>query len=395
MQGVAGDVFLRVCLVILLPASVVAHAEPLGLPPVPVPADNPMTNQKSVLGDRLFNDARFSTTGDVSCATCHEAEKVFTDSPLKVSEGIGKLKGTRNAPPVVNAAYNQTQFWDGRSPSLEDQAQHPFLNPVEMGLKSHDKILEVILGDKIYQKYFYAAFRESGRDVTMTHVLQAIASFERTQVSGDSRFDRYHFGGETNALTVQEKRGLAVFLGNGRCVSCHTIEQDHALFTDHRFHNIGVGVNELGDKIVPLARAFLVARTQGVDVDVAVLTDPDTSHLGRFAVNGAMSDLGAFKTPTLRNVALTPPYMHDGSLKTLQDVMTHYNNGGALRKNQKITVFLSGGMRPLNLTDAEMDNLVAFMEALNSPRFEPGSQNFEPRSQSFEPESQRFESRFE
>ncbi len=123
---------------------------PLGLPPVPIPEDNPQTPEKIALGEKLFNDERFSTTGEVSCATCHDPEKAFTDSPLKVSEGIDKLTGTRNAPTVVNAAYFTTQFWDGRSPSLEDQALHPFVNPVEMGLADHEPILEIVRTDPEY-----------------------------------------------------------------------------------------------------------------------------------------------------------------------------------------------------------------------------------------------------
>ena len=129
-------------------------ANPLGLPDVPVPVDNPQTKAKVELGERLFNDVSFSSTGDVSCATCHAAAKAFTDSPLSTSEGINKLTGTRNAPTVLNAAFNETQFWDGRSPSLEDQSLHPFVNPVEMGLANHQPILDIIADDRKYTKAF-------------------------------------------------------------------------------------------------------------------------------------------------------------------------------------------------------------------------------------------------
>jgi len=344
-----------------------AQAEPLGLPPLPVPAGNPQTPEKIALGDKLYDDVRFSSTGDVSCATCHAEDKAFTDSPLKVSRGIKGLTGTRNAPTVENAAYNRTQFWDGRSPDLEDQARHPFVNPVEMGLADHQPILATIAGDPEYQRMFQAAFGVSGAGVTLDHVLMAIASFERTVLVGDSPFDRFRFGGDAKALSDPQKRGLALFLGQGRCVSCHAIEDDHALFTDHRFHNIGIGVNELGPKIEPLARAFLVAKANGADVDVTVLTDPNVSHLGRFVVDDQLSSLGAFKTPTLRNIAKTPPYMHDGSIPTLREVVIHYNNGGAIDPDQAITPFLSGGIRPLGLTFAQIEDLVAFLEALSSP----------------------------
>jgi cytochrome c peroxidase len=343
---------------------------PLGLPELPVPADNPQTPAKIALGSRLFNDVRFSATGDVACATCHAADKAFTDSPLSVSEGINKLTGTRNAPTVVNAAYNKTQFWDGRSPDLEDQALHPFLNPVEMALPDHEPILQIIRDDDTYPGMFREVFDIDAGSVTMTEVTMAIAAFERTQISGDTRFDRWYFGGETDALSDQERSGFAVFLGNGRCVSCHVIEQDHALFTDHLFHNIGIGINDIQDKVPELAAAFQVAKSEGIDVDVAVLTDPDTSHLGRFAVDDQLSSLGGFKTPTLRNIAVTAPYMHDGSLATLREVVEHYNNGGVTDPDDPVNPFLSGGIRPLNLTEQEIDDLVAFMETLTSPQHE-------------------------
>ena len=355
----------------LVLTSAVMAGNPLGLPEVPIPADNPQTAEKIALGARLFNDVRFSSTGGVSCATCHVAATAFTDSPRQVSVGIEELTGTRNAPTVVNAAFNKTQFWDGRSPNLEDQALHPFLNPVEMGLPDHDPILKVVREDKEYAKAFKAVFGVAADAITMDEVTRAIAAFERTEVSGDSPFDRWYFGGDKDAISEQAIRGFAVFLGTGRCVSCHVIEQDFALFTDHQFHNVGVGINDIQDKVPELARAFQVAKNEGMDVDVAVLTDADTSHLGRFAVDDQLSSMGAFKTPTLRNIAVTAPYMHDGSLKTLREVVEHYNNGGVTKEGNPINPFLSGGIRPLDLTEQEIDDLVKFMETLTSPRFEP------------------------
>ncbi|MDH4107129.1 MAG: c-type cytochrome [Gammaproteobacteria bacterium] len=358
--------------ILLLTTAALAEA-PLGLPELPVPAGNPQTPAKIALGERLFNDQRFSATGDVSCATCHAPDKAFTDSPLRVSEGIRKLTGTRNAPTVVNAAYGKTQFWDGRSPDLEDQALHPFLNPVEMALPNHDALLAIVRDDRQYTKAFRDVFDLKASDITMREVTMAIAAFERTQISGDSPFDRWYFGDEEGAIGEAARRGFAVFLGNGRCVSCHTVEQDHALFTDHKFHNIGVGINDIQDRVTDLARAFQVAKNKGIDVDVAVLADANTSHLGRFVVDDELSSMGAFKTPTLRNIAVTAPYMHDGSLATLREVVEHYNNGGVTNPDDPVNAFLSGGIRPLNLTEQEIDDLVAFMEALTSPQFRAAS----------------------
>jgi cytochrome c peroxidase len=341
----------------------------LGLPPIPVPTDNPQTPEKISLGEKLFNDKRFSTTGEVSCANCHAAEKAFTDSPLKVSEGIHKLTGTRNAPTVVNAVFFRSMFWDGRSPSLEDQSLHPFLNPVEMGLADHQPILEIVRTDSEYVGAFQEVFGKGPDAITMEEVTKAIAAFERTKVAGNSAFDRWRYGGEVGALSEAQKRGFDLFVNAGRCVSCHRVEQTQALFTDNRFHNVGVGINDMQSEVPGLAREFVKARATASEVDAKVLSDRRSSELGRFAISRTFDDLGSFKTPTLRNVAVTAPYMHDGSLATLRDVVVHYNNGGVTVEGNPVNDFLSGGIRPLNLEDQQIDDLVAFMEALTSPEF--------------------------
>jgi cytochrome c peroxidase len=203
----------------------------------------------------------------------------------------------------------------------------------------------------------------------MREVQQAIASFERTIVSGDSPFDRWYFAKDKTAISAQAQRGFDTFLNKGRCVSCHVIENDQALFTDNRFHNIGVGINRIQDEVSQFAPAFLKAKAAGADVDKAVLSNPKASELGRFAVTDSLDEIGSFKTSTLRNVAVTAPFMHDGSLKTLRDVVEHYNNGGITQKTDHVNDFLSGGIRPLNLTDDEISDLVAFLETLTSPQF--------------------------
>ena len=353
----------------ILASRAAESSPPQGLPPVPQPENNQPTADKIALGDKLFHDKRFSSTGEVSCATCHDDAKAFADGPLKVSKGINDLTGTRNAPTVVNSAYFTTQFWDGRSPTLEDQALHPFVNPVEMGLKDHQPILDICRTDPEYVAAFEKVFGKSGEGITMDEVTMAIAAFERTKVAGDSPFDRWRFGGQADALSEEQKRGFDVFLNEGRCVSCHRIEETQALFTDNRFHNIGVGINDVQQDVPRLAGAFIKAKITVSEVDVKVLTDQKTSEMGRFAVTSYFDDLGAFKTPTLRNVAVTAPYMHDGSLETLEEVVLHYNNGGVTVEGDPVNDFLSGGIRPLNLTDQQIDDLVAFMEALTSPEF--------------------------
>jgi cytochrome c peroxidase len=344
-------------------------AAPLGLPALDVPADNPQTPEKIELGELLFNDTRFSRTGEVSCATCHDAGKAFTDSPLKVSEGVEKLTGTRNAPTVLNSAYFDRFFWDGRSPSLEDQALHPFVNPVEMALEDHQPILNIVRSDPEYVTRFEKVFGKRGDEITMDEVTKAIAAFERTKVAGNSPFDRWYFGGEEDALTEQQRRGFEIFVNQGRCVSCHIVEETQAIFTDNRFHNVGVGINDIQDDVPDLAGKYLKAERTLAEVDVEVLSDPRSSELGRFAVTRGFDDLGSFKTPTLRNIAVTAPYFHDGSSETLRDVVVHYNNGGVTNEGDPVNDFLSGGIRPLDLTDEQIDDLVAFMEALTSPEF--------------------------
>lgn len=345
-------------------------ATPLGLPALPIPKNNPQSAVKIQLGDKLFHDKRFSSTGAVSCATCHDKAKAFTDSPLKVSEGINKLTGTRNAPTVINAAYMHSMFWDGREPDLEGQAGQPFLNPIEMGLKNYEPILKIVRSDAQYQKLFKQAFAIDPAKTSIEHVTMAIASFERTVIAGNSAFDRYQYGSDKTAMNESAIRGLQVFVGKGRCVSCHTIAETHALFTDNRFHNLNVGFQRIAGDVTELASAFSQAKAKGTNVDVAVLSNQNTSELGRFAVNDQWRSMGAFKTPTLRNIAKTAPYMHDGSLETLSDVVEFYNKGGKVKDEDPVNAFQSGGIRPLDLSDNEKDDLVSFLEALTSPAYQ-------------------------
>jgi len=348
-------------------------AAPLGLPPVPVPENNQQTPEKIALGDKLYHDKRFSADGKVSCATCHEETKAFTDN-LPVSKGFRGLTGTRNAPTVINSAYMKTLFWDGREPDLEGQSKQPPINPVEGGLPDHIPILKTITSDPDYQVSFKKVFNVAAADITMEHVSKAIASFERTIVSGNSPFDQYQYGGNKEALTVAQIRGLDLFRNKGRCVSCHRIEETQALFTDNRFHNIGIGFKKIQGKEDETAHNFLQQKRAEKNksakdfVDIAVLSNERVSELGRFAVTENPTNVGAFKTSTLRNIELTAPYMHDGSLETLEDVVDFYNNGGRVKETDPLSNFLAGGIRPLDLSDEEKADLVSFLKALTSPK---------------------------
>ncbi len=324
---------------------------------IAVPADRVPTPEMAKLGDELFDDKRLSVDGTVSCSTCHDPKMGFVDHK-PTSEGVGKQKGQRNAPTVLNAMFNAVQFWDGRAPTLEEQAKLPILNPVEMGQKSPDDVVAKVRSIPEYGETFHKLF---GRDPTYDDIAAAIASFERTKYAGDAPFDRF-IAGEEDAIDAPAKRGWALFNGKGRCTSCHAGNASSPLFSDQKFHNIGIAAHK--QDFTELARKALGIVKTGDEkqIDELVL-QTSFSELGRFMITKNPADIGAFKTPTLRNVAITGPYMHDGSMDTLWDVMDHYNKGGVPNP------FLDGGMQRLGLTEAEIDDMVAFLETLTSESY--------------------------
>ncbi len=355
-----------------LTTAALLNATPLGLPELHVPEANELTPKKVELGRMLFFDPRFSRDGTISCATCHDPNKAFTDQ-LPVSVGIDGKKGTRNAPTVINSAYNKSQFWDGRVPTLAEQAKFPPINPVEGGLHSWNEVVAKIKTDSNYVKMMQEVFGIKKDEITIDHFAKAIEAFEMTVISGDSPFDRWYFGGEEDAMSEEQKRGFALFVGKGRCVECHTISQTYALFTNNKFHNLGVGWQKIKDDLPKVLQAFKATKVKAHDraiaEDEAALMNAKFSELGRYVVTGEIDDIGAFKTPTLRNVELTFPYMHDGSLQTLEEVIVWYNNGGRLSPQDPQSPFIDGGIRELNLTAQEIEDLVAFLKALTSPQF--------------------------
>ena len=321
------------------------------------PADNATTADKVALGEKLFFDGRLSADGTVACATCHQPDKGFTDGRA-TSVGIKQQVGHRNAPTVLNALYNDTQFWDGRAHLLEDQAKLPITNPIEMGQPNLDAAVAAVAKIPEYRASFEKIF---GRAVNGDDLARAIAAYERTQVAFDAPFDRF-LAGDEKALDASARRGWALFNGRGRCMSCHGINGTQPTFTDNKFHNIGVSAHK--QNFVALARKGLELVDSGDPhaVDRAAL-ETDMSELGRFLVTKHASDVGAFKTSTLRNVLVTPPYFHDGSQATLWDVMDHYNKGGVQNP------FLDGGIQRLGLSEREIDDVVAFLASLTSDRY--------------------------
>lgn len=294
---------------------------PLGLQqlPVHIPADNPLTPEKVSLGKQLYFDARMSADNTVACASCHSPRFGFTDGSA-VSTGMGGQKGGRSAPTVINRIFSTAQFWDGRAATLEEQAKGPIANPIEMGM-THEVAVERIRAIPGYRRQFRDVFGTD--EITIDHIAKAIAAFERTLISGNSPFDRFT-AGESDALTPRAQQGLALFNGKAQCAQCHT----GANFTDEKFHNIGVGMER---------------------------PNPD---LGRFDVTRRDADRGAFKTPTLRDVALSSPYFHDGSAATLREVIELYDRGGTPNAH------LSPLIRPLSLSEEEKVALVEFLQSL-------------------------------
>jgi cytochrome c peroxidase len=323
-----------------------------------VPADNRMTPERVELGRELFFETRLSKDRTVACATCHDVSRSFTDQ-RKTSEGIGGALGQRNNPTTMNAFFMETLFLDGRAPSLEEQAKLPIVNPIEMGMPNGQAAIDAIKDDPKYQRLFKAAY---GRSPNYADLGRAIAAFERTLVFLDSPFDRF-LAGDEDAISAEAKRGWALFNGKGRCMSCHQFNPANPIGTDNDFHNIGVAAREQNfERLADQALNMLQARG-GIERIDEIALKTKFSELGRFLVTKDRADVGAFKTLQMRNIGVTAPYMHDGSMKTLWDVMDHYNRGG------EPNPFLDGGIIPLGLSEKEIDAMVAFMFTLTDDRF--------------------------
>ncbi len=323
-----------------------------------IPPDNPQTTEKIALGQKLFFDGRLSADRTVACSTCHDPARAFTDG-RPTSIGIQGRIGQRNAPTILNALYNKTQFWDGRVKTLEEQAALPIVNPVEMGQPSLEAALARIAAIEEYQLAFRRVF---GRPPTGPDLVRAIASYERAQLSFDSPFDHF-IAGDRSAIDDAAKRGWEIFNTRGRCNKCHALtetKRDVTNFTDNDFHNIGIGI--IRHNVVALARQAvqLINSGDAAAIDRAAI-QTDMSALGRFLITKKEPDTAAFKTPNLRNVLVTGPYFHDGSQETLWDVSDHYNKGDGLQNP-----YLDVDIQPLALTEADIDDLVAFLASLTS-----------------------------
>jgi cytochrome c peroxidase len=334
-----------------------AQTPVLGLPKLPVPKDNPLTREKIELGRRLFYDRRLSLNNTFSCAMCHIPEQGFTSQEQTTSTGIEGRTVRRNAPSLYNVAYFTRLFHDGRESSLENQVWGPFLASNEMANPSVGFVIDKLQRLDDYRARFENVF---GRGPSMETIGHAIATYERTLISGASPFDRWQYGKQPDALSEQARRGFLLFAGKAGCIQCHRVGPRSALFTDDQLHNTGVGYQE-SMRVQPEKQRVQVAPGIAFDVDasrIAQVAEPKRSDLGLYEITQNPADRWKYKTPSLRNVALTAPYMHNGLFGTLRDVVEFYNRGGVANET------LDPLIRPLGLDESEVEALVAFLRSL-------------------------------
>ncbi len=336
----------------------IAQNQPLGLPKIKEPSDNPLSKDKISLGRKLFFDRRLSLNDTFSCAMCHIPEQGFASNELSTAVGIEGRSVRRNTPTIYNIAYATRLFHDGREDSLEQQIWAPLLAKNEMANPSVGYVINKIKAIPEYKGLFEKAF--NGQGVNMDTLSKAFANYQRALVSADSPFDRWYFAKKKNALSDRAKRGFELFTGKANCSSCHAINKDFALFTDNQMHNTGTGFNEsMG--IRPATERVALAPGVFVDVDTSIIdsvgekTPPDT---GLYEITQNPNDRWKYKTPSLRNVTLTAPYMHNGSLSTLEDVIDFYNNGGVKNTLQDPRI------KPLSLDENDKKDLVVFLKSL-------------------------------
>ena len=329
----------------------------LGLPIAPAPEDNPMNAEKIALGKKLFFDRRLSLNNTFSCAMCHIPEQGFSSNEMATAVGIEGRSVRRNSPTIYNTAYAKLLFHDGRENSLEQQVWGPLLAHNEMANPSVGYVIDKINAFPDYQDLFEQSFAQPANMITIG---QAIASYERSLISANSPFDQWYFGKQGDVVKATVKKGFKLFTGKAGCSACHTIDKNYALFTDNQLHNTGIGYQDsMG--IAPKQQKIQIAPGLFVDVDTKDLlsikaTKPN--DLGQYEITQNPLDRWKYKTAGLRNISLTAPYMHNGSLLTLEDVVKFYNQGGVKNEN------LDPLIKPLDLSEKEISDLVAFLKSL-------------------------------
>lgn len=311
---------------------------------------NPRPSNIALLGEMIFSDPRLSADGLVSCATCHDPTLAFTDG-LEKSIGVGGRTGTRNSTSLLDVAAVETFFWDGRENDLEKVVLQPFTNPVELGNSSLADIEVTLASITEYREQFAHAF---GRAPERQAIAQALVAFIHSVESGTTRLERYLLSGDTNLLSPDELAGLDLFRDKAKCSSCHVVNDKEAPLTDHGFHRTGIGFERISGRIAPLMLRVDASEQSAVPLGQLVLENPGVAELGRFIKTSIPSDIGSFRTPTLRNVANTAPYMHDGSVKTLS---------AAIERELYYRTISEG--KPISLTVEEKNQLLDFLHALS------------------------------
>ena len=331
---------------------------PLGLPGVPVREDNPVTPAKIELGRLLFFDRRLSHNNTISCAMCHVPEQGFSSNEMATAVGIEGRTVRRNSPTIYNVAYLERLFHDGRETTLEQQVWGPLLAHNEMGNPSVGQVVDQVSAVPQYREMFAQAF--NGRQISMETIGMALASYERALVSANSAFDRWYYGNESEAMSDKQKAGFKLFSGKAGCSGCHQVNKQHALFSDNLLHNTGIGYQRsMAQK--PEQASVLIAPGEQITIQsdsVAESSEPVASDLGLYEITEKPADRWKYRTPSLRNIALTAPYMHDGSISTLAEIIEFYNLGGIDNELRDPLI------RPLNLSQKEAGQLVAFLGAL-------------------------------
>lgn len=332
----------------------------LGLPAVEIPDNNPISREKIELGKKLFFDRRLSLNNTVSCGMCHVPEQGFTNNEIKTAVGIEGRSNLRNTPTLLNIAFSKFLFHDAREFSLENQVWQPVLAHSEMAMPSFGftiKKLQLIPG---YKKLFNKAFPNEG--INMETFGKAIASYERSLVSGNSKFDKWYYGGDKNIVNEKVKKGFDVFMGKGNCSSCHAVGEKSALFFDNKLHNTGIGYAESMGLLKNKKTRVQLAPGEYVEVDNNIIKSVNQqkrkNDLGLYTITENPSHRWLFKTAGLRNISLTAPYMHNGIFATLDEVIDFYNEGGFQNE------LLSPMIRKLNLSSLEKENLKLFLESL-------------------------------
>ena len=338
-----------------------AYIKQLGLPKLKLNQERNVFLKKAELGKKLFFDRRLSINNTFSCAMCHIPEQGFTNNELQTAVGIEGRSNLRNSPTLLNVVYNKFLFHDGREFSLQNQIWQPLLAHSEMAMPSIGFIIKKLKLIDGYIEIFEDAYPRKG--ISVETISDAIASYEMTLISGNSKFDQWFYGKDSNAISDDAKKGFEIFAGKGNCIACHTVNKDHALFIDNKFHNTGIGyVNSMGGENKNGKKRVQLSPGNYVDVDVEIISSVNQqkleNDLGLYRVTENPNHRWLFRTPTLRNITETAPYMHDGSLHTLEEVVDFYDNGG--HQNE----LLSPLIKKLNLTKKEKRQLIDFMKTL-------------------------------